>query len=150
MANLGENFNVDENMDESSGVFDPMPAGWYTAQMVDSELKTTKAGTGEYLEAKLEILGPAFAGRFVWDRFNIKNPNEVAVRIGKGNLSALAKSVGVANLTDSSVLHMKPLQVKLNIKPAQGVYEASNEVKGYKPADGASPQAAAVNKPSWS
>ena len=149
MANLGETFNTDDNIDEGTGSFEPMPAGWYTAQIVDSEMKTTKAGTGEYLECKMEILGPNHAGRFVWDRFNLKNPNEVAVRIGKGNLAAIAKAVGIASLSDSSELHMKPFQVKLNVRPPQNGYEASNECKGYKGADGAAQPSQTANKPSW-
>lgn len=148
MAMLNETFNAEENFDDSTGSFEPIPAGWYTVQITDSELKPTKAGTGEYLECKMEVLGPSHAGRFVWDRFNLKNPNEVAVRIGKANLAAVAKAVGVATLQDSATLHMKPFAVKLTIRPPQNGYEASNECKGYKAAEGAT-AAPAPNKPSW-
>ena len=56
MANLS---GFDANQVEPSADFEPIPAGKYLATIVESEMKPTKSGTGNYLQLTFEILeGP--------------------------------------------------------------------------------------------
>lgn len=144
MANLG-NFNASEI--EPQGSFEPIPAGWYTAMIVDSEMKPTKNGTGEYLQLRLDIIDGDHQGRVLFDRLNLNNQNQTAVEIAQRQLSAICRSVGVMQPQDSSDLHDKPLRVKVAIRPAGNGYEASNEVKAYEPAQGGSAPAAGAAAP---
>ena len=144
MANLG-NFNASEI--EPQGSFEPIPAGWYTAMIVDSEMKATKNGTGEYLQLRLDIIDGDHQGRVLFDRLNLNNQNQTAVEIAQRQLSAICRAVGVMQPQDSSDLHDKPLRVKVTIRPAGNGYEASNEVKAYEPAQGGSAPAAGVAAP---
>jgi len=135
MANLG-NFNAAEV--EPQGSFDPIPAGWYTAMIVDSEMKPTKNGTGEYLQLRLDVIDGDHQGRVLFDRLNLNNQNQTAVEIAQRQLSAICRAVGIMQPQDSSDLHDKPLRIKVTIRPAGNGYEASNEVKAYEPAQGGS------------
>lgn len=128
MANLS-GFNANE-VDPNEG-FDAVPAGEYPAIIIASELKATKAGTGNFLLLELQILRGKYQNRKLWDRLNLKNPNATAVQIGKGTLSAICRAVGVMEPKDSAELHNKPLLVKVAVKQFDG--EDRNEVKGYKP-----------------
>lgn len=142
---------------EPNAAFDPIPAGWYTAQVTESEMKPTKAGDGSYLSITLQILGGDFNNRKVFDRFNINNKNPVAVDIAYKQLSALCHAVGILQVQDSQQLHGKPVQIKVSLKPASqdpqtgAQYDAGNEVKGYKAVEGGMPIAGqpAGGAPAW-
>ncbi len=113
--------------------FDPVPAGDYTVIAADSEMKTTKDKKGSYLQFSLEIIDGEFKGRILFDRLNLDNANETAVKIAQGTLSSICHAVGVMKPKDSSELHGKPMVVKVAVKERndqKGVF--SNEVKGYK------------------
>jgi hypothetical protein len=93
----------------------------------------------------IEVIEGQYAGRKVFDRLNLKNPNSVAVEIAQRSLSSICRAIGVTNPKDSSDLCDKPLMIKLAVKPADGQYSASNEIKGYEAAKGgAAMQAAAT------
>ena len=127
-------FNAQEVEPQSS--FEPIPAGWYTAMITDSEFKPTKSGTGEYLQLRLDVIEGEHEGRVLFDRLNLNNPNQTAVEIAQRQLSAICRAVGVMTPQDSQDLHDKPLRVKVSIRPAGNGYEASNEVKAYEVVEG--------------
>jgi hypothetical protein len=57
-------------------------------------------------------------------------------QIAQSSLSSICRAVGVNSPQDSIELRDKPLMVKLAVKPADGQYSASNEIKGYEAAKG--------------
>lgn len=114
------------------GQQDPVPAGWYKVVMDKSEMKPTKDGTGQRLEMQFKIIDGQYAGRKIFEGLNLVNSNPVAQEIAYKQLSAICHAVNVLVAQDSSQLHNIPLQVKVNLKPASGQYEAKNEVKAYK------------------
>lgn len=133
MAQFG--FNVAEVEPQT---FETLPAGDYICEVVDSEMKETRAGTGQYLQLTLKVLQGNFAGRLLWDRLNVINPNEQAQNIGRQVLSALCHAAGKPNAQDSQQLHGIPVSVKVVAKddPQRGL---QNEVKGYKSAGVSTP-----------
>lgn len=126
-------FNATQVQPQAS--FDPIPAGKYICQITESEIKSTKAGTGQQLVLTWEVLEGDFKGRKVWDRLNISNPNKQAEQISQAALSAICHAAGVLQLQDSSQLHNKPMRIRVNVKKSEG-YEPSNEVKGYEAVQG--------------
>jgi hypothetical protein len=137
--------------------FDPLPAGDYPVIISESETRLTKDGSGQYLQIKLEVQGGEFAGRTLFDRLNLWNNNRQAQEIAQRTLSQICHAVGVLQVTDSQQLHNKPLIASVKIRQAQGSYEASNEIKGYKAGGGvpvmphqpfAAPQASKPSAPS--
>jgi len=135
MSNLSAyNFNAEEV--EPSSSFDPIPAGWYQAIISNSEMKATRDGYGEYLSLTLQIIAGQYENRLVFARLNLKNANDKAVDIARKDLAAICRAVGVMSPQSSEELHDKPLMIKVKVRPAQGEYDASNDVAGYKGVDG--------------
>lgn len=127
MANLG---NFDANDYEPNIDFELIPEGKYLVAITESIMKQTKSKTGEYLELKFQILDGEFENRFLWSRLNLKNPSEIAVKIARGDLSAICRAVGVMAPTDSAELHGIPLMVTVKCKTNDND-ETRNELKGY-------------------
>lgn len=116
-----------------TGAQDALPAGWYDVVMEASEMKPTKDNTGAYLECKLNVIAPQnFQGKKIYTRLNLRNANATAQEIGYKQLSAICHAVGVLQVADSAQLHNIPFKVKVKLRPAEGQYEASNEVTAYK------------------
>ena len=121
---------------EPATSYEPIPADWYKAVITETEEKPTKAQTGSYLQLTIEVIEGHYQGRRVFERLNLKNPKPVAVEIAQRSLSSICRSIGVNNPQNSEELMDKPLMIKVAVKPAQGEYGASNEIKGYDAASG--------------
>lgn len=125
--------------------FEPIPANDYTAMIVDSEMKPTKNGNGEYLQLVFEVCDGQYEGRKIFARLNLNNPNQTAVDIAQRELSSICHAVSVLTPNDSTDLHDKPMTVKVKIRQSPG-YDPQNEISGYKPLSGggsAAPKAVA-------
>jgi hypothetical protein len=132
MADLSE-LGFDATEVEPAVSFDLIPAGKYPCIITESEMVPTKNGNGEFLKITLQIQGGPHDGRLVWDRLNLKNPNEQAVQIARQSLSAICHAVGVLKPKDSADLHNKTLIVNVKCKKRADTGEDTNEVKGYSP-----------------
>lgn len=115
MAKL--NFNASEVAPQQSG-YEPRPAGEYTMQVVNSDMRTTKSGTGQYLWLEFDILNGPVRGKY-FERLNLFNDNAKAVEIANRQLSAICNAVGLVSLQDSEQLHMKPLKVVLKVSESK-------------------------------
>jgi hypothetical protein len=140
MAFLNEEFNVNE-LPQGNGNFEPLPAGWYTATISQSELKATKAGNGQYIKLRYDITGPSHQGRVVFGNLNIKNANPKAEEIGRQQLGDIMRAIGLAKVTDTDQLIGGQIAIKLEVKE-DAQYGASNEVKGFKSVSGSAAPAA--------
>ena len=124
MAQLNLNPKDFEGINDSAPEI--LPVGEYQMQIIQSELRDTKAGDGQYLWLEFEILGPKYAGRKFWDRLNLFNKNEVAVKVAKKQLIAICSAMNFSSLpSDSEQLHFKPIKVVITHKEnKQGNIEA--------------------------
>lgn len=147
MANLN-NFNANEVEPAS---FEPLPAGKYLACIVESEMRTTKKGGGQFLNLTFEVIDGQFKGRKVWSRLNLKNPNPQAEQIARGQLSAICRAVGVMQPRDSVELHNLPLVITVKVKNREDTGEPQNDVTSYAKKESAQgqPQQAATSTPPW-
>jgi hypothetical protein len=136
MAFIGDSFDFDVETLPQGDSFDPLPAGWYSADITACDLKDTKAGNGQMLAIKYTVTGPTHQGRVVFGNLNIRNPNATAEKIGRQQLGDIMRATGLAKVTDTDQLVGLRLQIKLSVRT--GEY-AGNEVKGFKPVDGAAP-----------
>ena len=140
MVDLG-GFNANEV--EPAGSFEPLPAGKYVAAITASEMKATKRGDGSYLQLEFTVTDGDCKGRKVWARLNLNNTNEVAVRIARGELSAICRAINVMQPRDSVDLHNVPMLVTVKLKKRDDTGDMTNEIAGYEPraAETASPPA---------
>ena len=115
--------------------YELLPAGWYMAQVTESDVVQIKSGNGQALKLTFEVLSPGYRGRKVWARLNVRHTNPTAETIAQQQLRDLCESVGIARFSDTTQLHNKPVQIKLKIrKDETGQYEDQNEVTAFKPA----------------
>lgn len=134
MASLN-GFNAEDFKDE----YAPLPAGRYTAMIVKSETKSTKAGNGSYLSLEIDIVDGQYKGRKLFENLNLDNPNEQAVNIAKATLANICRAVGVLHPKDSSELHLKPMSIMVSVIPESKDFPASNRVKRWDAPETASP-----------
>ena len=137
MAFLGQNF--DANTVNPDSQFDPLPSGEYTAIIIDSALKPTSKGTGQYLELTYQVIEGPMQGRQVWARLNLANPNPKTVQIAQQQLSAICHACGVMQVHDSQQLHNIVHVIRVDFVAADGVKRtrAGNEVRAWKRIEGA-------------
>jgi hypothetical protein len=129
---------------EDDRSFEPLPAGDYTMQVIESELKDTKSGSGQQLVLTLEVIEGPFSNRRVWDRLNIRNQNADAQRIAQRALADLCLAVGIQSLRNSEELHFKPFIGAVKIREDKtGQHGPQNTVR-YKARGGGAPRAASA------
>ena len=155
---LGQTFNTADLPENEGGDFKALPAGWYDVTITDSELRDTKAGTGQFIKLRYDITGPTHQGRVVFGNLNIRNPNPKAEAIGQQQLGDVMRSIGLASLSDTDQLIGGNLKIKLKtIRDEEYGDEDGNknEVVGWKAVEGgAAPKpkpaaAAGDNTPFW-
>ena len=132
-------FSFDASTVAPQAVTGPIPAGTYLAHCTESDVGPLKSGNGTGLKMTFEILDGQYKGRRVWENLNIQHTNEDTQRIAQSQLSALCHAVNVIKLEDTAALHFKPVKIKVVVREAQGQYQASNNIKGYESAGGATP-----------
>jgi len=120
-----------------------IPDGPYKAVILDSELKTTINGNGQFLALKIVITEGQYADTEFTERLNIINSNMKAVEIAFKTLARISEALGMATTPqDSSLLHNKPLMIQVATEAAKeytdkdGVKHAGQEksiIKKYMP-----------------
>lgn len=143
MAFLGTTF--DATTVEPARAYEVVPAGKYVVQIVESEVRPTSNGDGQYLWLRLDILDGEHAGKPLFDRLNIINPNPKTVEIAQRTLSSICRAVGELSVSDSEELHFKPMVATVKVEPPRvdprtgKEYGESNGIKGYAPVNGSAP-----------
>ncbi len=147
MADLG---GFDASQVEPNSGFDPIPAGKFLAAITESEFKPNKAGTGRLLKLTFLVLEGEYANRLLWVNLNLEHPNATAMKIARGDLSAICRAVGVPQPKDSVELHNLPLVIHVRVKKRTDTQGLVNEVKVYSQREKPAPVAAASGAaPPW-
>jgi hypothetical protein len=138
------NFNIQEvPQDELSTDFEPIPDGWYRAEIIESQIKLSNKSKqnrdqkNKYLELTWRILDGKYARRIVWDMVNIVSESEEALRIGKKELALRCIALGVDQFRDSGELHRRPCMILVGTREASNGFKAKNEVKAARRAEAA-------------
>lgn len=129
MAGIGMSFNSNDFAERTH--VSVVPPGWYVMQIVDSKIVPTKTPGGARLNLQFKILQGDFAGRMVFQGYNVKNANPVAVNIAMEELAELSKAVGVPVWDDTEQLHGIPFNMKVKCKAEPG-YDVRNEPQIYQ------------------
>jgi len=133
MAKLPESFRTIESND------DLLEPGDYLAEIIKTELKTTKNGDGQYFAFQFQILGGKSKGRVVFTNINIVNPNPVAMSIAKGTMTKIAKAIDMDPKRldhpdfDTDEMLKKPMMIVVTKRPDTDAYPG-NDIKNYKKA----------------
>ena len=129
---------------EPAAGYDVLPAGKYVAQIIESEMRVTSNGMGQFLWLMLDILEGPYKGRKVFDQLNLVNQNTTTVEIAQRALSAICHATGKLQVADSEELHLIPMTIQVTVKPPKNGYGERNAIRYLVPTEGA--QAAAPTK----
>ncbi|NBO81961.1 MAG: DUF669 domain-containing protein [Betaproteobacteria bacterium] len=127
MASLGQTF--DASAVQPSSAYEVLPPGKYLGQIVASEMRPTKDGTGQYLYLELDILDGLYAGRKLFDRLNLVNASPDTVQIAQRTLSSICRAVGKMQVSNSEQLHLVPMTLDVRVRPPKGMYGESNSIR---------------------
>ena len=107
-----------------------LPQGAYDFMVDEALLKTTKSGTGQYIQLTLVCETPGFEKNKVWANFNIINKSAEAANIGKSQLKKFLMAAGMNPDSLDSVedLYGKKVSAMI-IQTHTPPYDAKNEVK---------------------
>lgn len=133
MAALGKKFDATEH-DTTQSDYSELPNGTYEMEIEASEVKETSTGSGTILKTTNVVIRPeAFAGRKLFNNYNLENKNAQAQEIGQKQFASLCRAIGVSEVEDSEELHFKAFTVKVALgKPSKdGQYPARAEIKKY-------------------
>lgn len=122
---------------EPTTAYELLPAGKYRAQIVESEMRVTRNGMGQFLWLMLDILDGEHKGRKIFDQLNLVNPNPTTVEIAQRTLSAICHATGKMHVSDSEELHLIPMTIQVKIKPPKNGYGESNAIAYLPPERGA-------------
>jgi hypothetical protein len=136
MATFGATF-------DATGI-DPMkplevlPPGKYMAQIVSSDMRLTKDGTGQYLFLEIDVLEGPYQGRKLFDRLNLVNDNTQTVEMAQRTLSAICHATGRLQVQDSEDLHLIPFLAVVTVHPPKNGYGETNKIR-YQPLERTAP-----------
>lgn len=129
--------------------FEAIPTGTYEAVISNSESRPMKSGNGMGFNLEFEIISGECKGRkvFAWITFEHRTSPD-AQRIGREQLSAICRAVGVTQLNDTAQLHNLPLHIVVALDKND---PTRNIIKGFKAVksvgtSAAAPQAAPQNQ----
>ncbi len=128
-------FSAKGNVNDDKMDFSPVPVGDYKLALVKAERKESQTAGNFYLNLQFSVVGGEHKKRVIFAIFNIENSNEVAQKIGRGDLSDLMMAVGVGDLKsmwDVKPLLNKPFKAKLSIKTDEK-YGDKNIISAYYP-----------------
>ena len=128
-------FSAKGNVNDDKMDFSPVPVGDYKLALVKAERKESQTAGNFYLNLQFSVVGGDYKKRVIFAIFNIENSNEVAQKIGRGDLSDLMIAVGVGDLKsmwDVKPLLNKPFKAAMGIK-TDAQYGDKNIIKKYYP-----------------
>lgn len=128
---------------EPTTAYELLPAGKYSAQIVESEMRVTRNGMGQFLWLMLDILDGPHKGRKIFDQLNLVNPNPTTVEIAQRTLSAICHATGKMQVSDSEELHLIPMSIQVTVKPPKNGYGESNAIRYMTPEQGTAASQAA-------
>lgn len=128
MASIAYSFNP--NAVPSSG-YQPLPAGEYTLEIVESHYRPNANGTGMVLALKAQIIGGEYEGRpyFIW--MDLENDDADKQNRGQRDFAGLRRATGVLAPDDTEELHFKPFRVKIGVQEKKVTGEPVNCIVQY-------------------
>ena len=115
----------------AKSTYGAIPKGCYLTSVKSSSIKSSN--DKEVLTLKVMIEDGPYKGRFVFPRFNLRNPSEQAEAISHMLLGNLAESVGIDELDDTDQLNGQSFYSDVTIVPPKNGYGESNDIVKYYP-----------------
>lgn len=121
------NFNPDEHEENK---YQGLQPGEYLAAITESDLMENKNKNGTNLVLKFQVIDGPCTGQVITQNLAVKNPNPMTEKIANGNLKSLCSVLGLGQISDTVLLHNKPLIIKVGKQKKAPEY---TEIKSYHP-----------------
>jgi len=138
---FSSSYSYDENA--KPGEFEPIPAGTYTAQIIEAEKQKISMYNdyGECLVLNWQIMEGDYEGRLIWQRLNLwgrnMNNNDKVISIANSQFAAVREATGKLTPRDTDELLYIPCLIKVAItQDKKKEYDPRNEIKGVKAGSG--------------
>jgi hypothetical protein len=144
-----------EAAESFEGRAEAIPNGRYKAVATSATRKHTKSGTGWFWEVVFSIIEGQYEGRSVTHRFNMANPSDEAVAIGRSQMKRYLDAIGNLEPKDEEALCNIAVFITVACRKTsfvnrkgESVEGINNEITKIDPAsDAPKVQAPAVEKP---
>jgi hypothetical protein len=121
--------------------FEPIPEGEYRLMLIECDLLPNSKGTGDNLKCKLQVVGPKFEGRILWENFCwTHSTSEKAVQIARSRFASLCSAIGISVVKDTDELLNISFLAEVGVKTSEG-FGPQNFIKKYISAVGKSSDA---------
>ena len=101
---LGFNPHETEAAESFEGRQEPIPNGTYKVVATSAARKHNKNNTGWFWELVFTVIEGQYEGRTVTHRFNMANPNDEAVAIGRSHMKRYLDAIGNLEPKDEDAL----------------------------------------------
>jgi hypothetical protein len=156
---MSDEFLFDPSQQEGSN-YEPIPAGEYTAEIIEAAITQPKSGDGHMLALTWKISDGDHEGRQIFQQLCYQHSNATTQDIARRMLKDICVAVEInEQVTSPEIFKFKPARVRVGIESDKfGQYEDRNRIKRVRPltaADGEtveakSPSAKAAAKPAAS
>lgn len=118
---------------KSVSQFTPIPPGSYPLEILETEEKQNKLGTGSYLAIRFRVVDTKHNGRLLFTNLTMNHKNPKAEAIGRGQLKALAVSAGLDldNFKETNQLVGKHVVGHVEIK-SDAEFGDRNNIRGFE------------------
>jgi hypothetical protein len=121
-------FHFDASQVEPNRPYEPLPAGEYRVQIVESNYRENESTGSKYVELVMEVLDGEFTGRKHFERLSLWHDNATVVDIAQRTLSAICRAVGVMQISNTQPLEFKPLGMKARVTKRKDNGEWQNQM----------------------
>ncbi|KAF1711089.1 hypothetical protein CSC70_03950 [Pseudoxanthomonas kalamensis DSM 18571] len=162
MANLTGFYDPSAEIPTGGGA---LPAGWYFAQIIESELRDNYNKDGEEYQFTYEVMDGDHKGRKFWHSIARSGPDTSRIGKGQGEINAITAACGIKGApNDTQDFHYKPHWVRLSFvaagtssKSGNTYQKDRNFLNEWKPAndgmaptqDSPQPATSASSTPPW-
>jgi hypothetical protein len=130
---MSDEFFFDPEQQEGSN-YTPIPAGEYTAEIIEATITQPKSGDGHMLALIWKISDGDHEGRQIFDQLCYQHSNPTTQDIARKKLKDICVALDInAQVTDPEIFKFKPARVRVVIESDKyGQYEDRNRIKRVK------------------
>lgn len=108
--------------------FEPLPAGWYPAQLEAIDQRTSQSGN-DYLSLRFAVMeGAPYAGRKVFERLSLWSYNATAREIAEGRLAQIAAACGLDEIEDTDAILGREMDLRVKVAPKSDGSGSENRI----------------------
>jgi|SRR6516162_3917030 hypothetical protein len=142
---MSDEFYFDPEQQEGGSRFQVVPAGDYTAEIIDAVISQPKSRDGHMLTLIWKISDGDYEGRQIFQQLCYQHSNPTTQDIARRNLKDICIALAInQQVTDPEVFKFKPARVRIGIASDKyGQFDDQNKIKRVRPLSDAESESSA-------